>query len=275
MNHYPHHVGDYLRKTVGLSWLEDCAYRRLLDRYYIEEHPLPLDPKECHRAASATSRAERAAVDYVLSRFFERRDDGWHNARADEEIAAFRIRAERARENGMQGAERQRSRARSGPEAGCDSDPTSGANQEPRTKNQRSLKPKAQPAAAPDWLPVEAWDRYREMRKALRKPLTPYGEGLAIGKLALLREQGHDPTAVLNESVLRSWLGLFPLKPDDARGNGGAQAPRATTVAQQRSQAVNAYLDEGQPNERIIQGTAERVDRETLRALPGDVRQPV
>lgn len=32
MNYYPFHIGDYLTETAHLSWLEDCAYRRLLDR---------------------------------------------------------------------------------------------------------------------------------------------------------------------------------------------------------------------------------------------------
>lgn len=62
----------------------------------------------------------------------------------------------------------------------------------------------------PAWLPVEAWEAYLEHRRKLRKPLTAYGEKLAIGRLADLREHGHDPLKVLNEAILMGWQGLWP-----------------------------------------------------------------
>lgn len=89
MNYYEHHLGDYLRDTAHLSLVEDGAYRRLLDLYYIRERPLPADPKECFKLARALSKQERDAVQYVLRSFFELRDDGYHQARADVEIARF------------------------------------------------------------------------------------------------------------------------------------------------------------------------------------------
>lgn len=49
MNFYEHHLGDYMRDTAHLSMIEDAAYRRLLDAYYIREAPLP--------AATAISRS--------------------------------------------------------------------------------------------------------------------------------------------------------------------------------------------------------------------------
>lgn len=89
MNYYEHHLGDYMRDTAHLSMLEDAAYRRLLDAYYIRERALPADLAECCKLARAQSKAERDAVAYVLREFFELRADGHHQDRADREIARF------------------------------------------------------------------------------------------------------------------------------------------------------------------------------------------
>lgn len=88
MNFYNHHLGDYDGATLHLSWDEDMAYSRLLRAYYRREKAIP--DAEKYRLTRATTRPQRAAVDAVLAEFFDLREDGWHNKRADEEIAAYR-----------------------------------------------------------------------------------------------------------------------------------------------------------------------------------------
>ncbi|MCX8016610.1 MAG: YdaU family protein [Rhodocyclaceae bacterium] len=97
MNYYEHHLGDYVRDTAHLSMLEDAAYRRLLDAYYIRERPLPCSLDECCKLARAYSDQEREAVAYVLREFFVLQDDGYHNRRADAEIARYRDKQVKAR----------------------------------------------------------------------------------------------------------------------------------------------------------------------------------
>lgn len=63
----------------------------------------------------------------------------------------------------------------------------------------------------PDWIPLEAWDAFVEMRRKIRAPLTSKAVSLAVAELENLRAQGHDPGAVLDQSVLRSWRGLFEI----------------------------------------------------------------
>lgn len=90
MNHYPRHVGDFIKDTVGLSLAERGAYTALLDQYYASEKPIQHD--ERYRITGAVSKSDRAAVDYVISRYFTQHADGWHQRRADKEIAAYRER---------------------------------------------------------------------------------------------------------------------------------------------------------------------------------------
>lgn len=75
-------------------------------------------------------------------------------------------------------------------------------------------KPKAPKrlVEVPDWLPLPQWDAYLEMRTKIRKPATSFAQKLAIAKLAELREQGHHPAAVLGQSIMNSWQGIFELK---------------------------------------------------------------
>lgn len=64
----------------------------------------------------------------------------------------------------------------------------------------------------PDWIPKDAWNAYAEMRNKVRKPMTGRAAQLAIAELLKLKELGNDPKAVLEQSVMNSWQGLFPLK---------------------------------------------------------------
>ncbi len=90
VNYYPHHLGDYDGATAHLSWDEDCAYRRLLGVYYRLERPLPADKGEIYRLIRAQAKPHQKAADRVLTEFFDLRDDGWHNKRADKEIAQWK-----------------------------------------------------------------------------------------------------------------------------------------------------------------------------------------
>ena len=154
MNYYQHHIGDYAAATSHLTLIEDAVFTRLLRRYYLDESPLPADVGRTARLAGARTNEEIAAVDAVLREFFQLTAEGWRNKRADEEIAAYRERAETARENGKRGG-----RPANKPDAipaethlvNSANPVATGlkANQEPITNNQQEQKQKhVQPAAA-------------------------------------------------------------------------------------------------------------------------------
>ena len=109
MNYYRRYMGDYLSATARLSLLDHGAYTMLLDHYYAEEKPLPLDLQELYTMVRAMTTVDRRAVDKVLARYFERQADGYHNERADHEIEVSR----KARDNGGKGG-----RPRTGNETG-------------------------------------------------------------------------------------------------------------------------------------------------------------
>jgi uncharacterized protein YdaU (DUF1376 family) len=126
MHYYQFNIGDYASHTRHLDLLEDLAYRRLLDLYYLHERPLSVDATTV--AKQIGMRDHAALVRDVLNEFFELNDEGYKSARADREIEHFRSKIEQASRAGKASAER-RSNARS-----TDVQPTN--NQEPITNNQ-------------------------------------------------------------------------------------------------------------------------------------------
>ena len=104
MHYFQFNIGDYTSHTRHLSLMEDLAYRRLLDIYYLGEEPLKGDPREIARQIGM--RDHLADVEQVLSDFFVRDGDLWSNTRADEEIAHYREKSEKAARAGRASAER-------------------------------------------------------------------------------------------------------------------------------------------------------------------------
>jgi uncharacterized protein YdaU (DUF1376 family) len=96
---YKFHIGDYITHTKHISDAEDLAYRRLLDLYYMSEKPISLDVKMVARKIGM----EIEETESVLVEFFELHDDGYHNNRADVEIAKYQSQVATNREIGKRG----------------------------------------------------------------------------------------------------------------------------------------------------------------------------
>jgi hypothetical protein len=63
-----------------------------------------------------------------------------------------------------------------------------------------------------DWIPTDVWEAYLEMRRRIRKPMTGYAMKLAVKRLEKLKAAGEEARAVLEQSIMNSWQGLFPVK---------------------------------------------------------------
>ena len=95
MNFYPFHIGDYAAHTRHLSFMEDLAYRRLIDQYYLDESPLKGEPSLIARRIGMSDFS--SDVQYILEVFFEKQGDLWVSKRCDDEIAKYRAKADSAR----------------------------------------------------------------------------------------------------------------------------------------------------------------------------------
>lgn len=141
MNFYPLHIGDYAGHTRHLSLLEDLAYRRLLDAYYLNERPLNGSPRDVARLIGMHDHVD--AVEYVLGQFFKTTEDGYRNARADIEIEKFHAKRQQQSLAGKSSAQRRINRRLMDVQRMRDDEPTDvqpTINQEPLTNNQEPNK---------------------------------------------------------------------------------------------------------------------------------------
>jgi uncharacterized protein YdaU (DUF1376 family) len=130
MHYYQFNIGDYVSHTRHLSPIEDIAYRRLLDAYYLSERPLNSGIAVVARQIGL--KEHEPEVHEVLQEFFKLTEDGWINTRADKEIAHFKGKIEQASRAGKASAER-----RNNPRS-TDVQPTN--NHKPITINQEPIK---------------------------------------------------------------------------------------------------------------------------------------
>ena len=72
----------------------------------------------------------------------------------------------------------------------------------------------------PDWMNRESWDGFVEMRKKIKKQLTYRAKKLIIKQLSDMKQAGHDPNAVLDQSTRNSWQGVFEIKSTGKEGYG-------------------------------------------------------
>jgi hypothetical protein len=67
--------------------------------------------------------------------------------------------------------------------------------------------------ALPSWIPEATWAAFVEMRKkTLKKPPTDFALMLILKELFKLRDQGHDPLACLEQSIVNAWADVYALK---------------------------------------------------------------
>lgn len=89
-------------------------------------------------------------------------------------------------------------------------------------------KEKAQAPRIPDWIPINTFHEYLEMRRKIRKPLLEKSFTRFFSALKKLCDTTRaTPEQILDQSILNSWQGIFPLKTAGGNGNGGIRTARS------------------------------------------------
>lgn len=88
----------------------------------------------------------------------------------------------------------------------------------------RKKKAKTFVLPLPDWLPIQDWNDYIEMRNGKGKgKATNRAKQLVIAKLDELRRKGHDPAAALQQSIINGWTSVFEIKGDYKNGSSSTK----------------------------------------------------
>ena len=160
MHFYSFNIGDYISHTKHLSDMEDLAYRRLLDLYYLHERTLNEDVAIVARKINMRDNVPE--VETVLEEFFVLEVcKGWTNPRADEEIQKYQSKVEQSK-RAAQASVQRRFNARS-----TDVEPTN--NHKPITNNHNPIN---KTLKRPRNVTKKTWDDFLVHRKNKKAPLT-------------------------------------------------------------------------------------------------------
>jgi len=157
MHYYQFNIGDYASHTRHLTPIEDVAYRRLLDAYYLQERPL--NGSVTLVARQINLREYEVEVKAVLEEFFDLTDCGWVSNRIDKEIQHYRAKIEQASRAGKASAQRRNN------DRSTDVQPTN--NHKPITNIKKAPK-----VATPEGVPDSLWEDFLAIRKAKKLPMT-------------------------------------------------------------------------------------------------------
>ncbi len=75
----------------------------------------------------------------------------------------------------------------------------------------KTLKNNPSGFVLPEWVNLETWAAFMEVRHAKRVPPTEQALNRIIAKLARLKADGYDPEAILSQSIESGWAGVFPI----------------------------------------------------------------
>ena len=166
MHYYQFNIGDYQSHTAHLSEIEDLAYRRLLDWYYLHESPIPDDIPEIARQIRMRTHTESIAI--VLQEFFELTKKGWLSVRANREIA-------KTGEKSAKASASAKARWNKGSDANAlQTQSESNATQDTGhiTQDTEHKKNKTTGVVCPPDVDQQIWDDWKQLRKAKKAPVT-------------------------------------------------------------------------------------------------------
>lgn len=265
MNYYPHHIGDFNSATRHLTRLERSVYRDMLDLYYDTEQPLSADVDSLCRLLIARSNEERTAVEQVLNEFFTETEGGWRHARCDAEIAKYHEQREAKSAAGRASAAKRAQKSQlpfntcstavEQPNNECATNQNQNQNhnqikETPPNPRKRGNGFDASSIDLPDWLDREDWQSWVADRKARKKPVTEEGAKRQLQQLAGYRAEGHEPRAVIANSIAGGYQGLFPPRAQPR----ASPASRAQRLADWSDELREVLTEDSHPSE-IFMGT--------------------
>lgn len=199
MHYYQFNIADYRKDTAHLRPIEHYIYRTLIDWYYLDEKPIPLETQSVIRRLCLGIDHEQSLLN-VLNDFFVRTEKGYTHNRIDAEIATYHRNAEKNRLNGKLGGRPLKTQSVS-----------NGLPLVTQTKAKKTLTNNHKPITnnqkinTPDGVALTLWSDFLVLRKAKKLPVT---------KTALdgLTREAQKAGITLNEAITicceRGWGGF-------------------------------------------------------------------
>ena len=205
MHYFQFNIGDYASHTSRLTLIEDLAYRRMLDLYYLNEQPLNGCITDVARELGLSDHISE--VTYVLSKFFTETKTGFSQKRIDLEIKKYKSNAKNKSLAGKASAKARAAKACSkvtGVEQVLNKSPTDvqqNINHKPLTINHKTKKEIHTSKDLYQQI-ADAWnDKFPELPQIIK--LTQKRKSSINGCVNEMKSTEHD------FSKIETWTGLF------------------------------------------------------------------
>jgi uncharacterized protein YdaU (DUF1376 family) len=193
----PIYWGDYTKKTQHLSTLEHGAYLLLIAHYWNTGEPIPNNQDTLRRITRTTSKQWNQIAKTMLG-FFAIDGDFLVHERVESELQTARgvstLQSSKAQQRWKIEQKQQ--------QGACRGNAAAMPITVTVTKNNPIVP-------LPDWLPLEDWQAFVEMRNAKKKPLTDRAAQMVIKKLTSFIGS---PSAILQQSTINGWQDIFELR---------------------------------------------------------------
>jgi uncharacterized protein YdaU (DUF1376 family) len=230
--------------------MEDLAYRRLLDQYYLREGSLPADIQTTAKLVRMRSFA--ADVEAVLNEFFTLTESGWMHNRCESEIERMQDKQTKARASAQASVNARKAKSLNvrSTDANESSNERSTVAKEKQadvelptptpTPTPKVVNTKAPAVAAPDGVDLSVWTDFVQLRKDKRAKLT---DTALDGIKAEAAKAGWSLDAALRECCARGWV-AFKAHWVAEKSTTAAPAKQAKSFAQQEREAGWARWEE-------------------------------
>lgn len=249
LHYYQFQIKSYRAATDHLTNEEDLAYRRLIEHYYDTEQPITQNIP----LVSRRLRLGIPEVETILHEFFVLQDDGWHHEFCDEEIAKYHAYTEKQKANGIKGGRPKKEQENPKKPTGLPKKPSV----KPITNKEQLITNNKQIQDTPSGLSLEAWEKWVNYRKEIKKPYKSPSSILAAQKK--LASFGNQQMKSVDESISNQWQGLF--EPRKEKTNAG-----------EIFNILSGRASDGDTNGRTITGEATIIHQQSLRDNGDDVR---
>ena len=267
MHYYQFNIGDYASHTQGLSLLEDIAYRRLIDQYYLSEKPPKGDCLEISR--SIGMREHSSEVCYVLEKFFVNKKNGWVHSRVEREISEYKNGQKNKSKAGKASAEARKLKAIENTQENDQQVLSSveqslnncATNHKPITNNHKPINSKQSNTTRAAALDYSCWPSipsdqvftdWLDMRKRLKANISQTVINNFASELKIAEQAGYSVDQCLSECVTRNWRGF---KFDWMREKQNATHQRASreTLSERANRAADEAFGTGSQS-RVLEG---------------------
>ena len=250
MYFYKFNISDYLSHTAHLSEIEDLAYRRMLDWYYLHEKPLPKDVDLI--AKNIRMRSYNECITNVLREFFIDTENGFENNRANSEIITYCEKSEKAKASIKSRWDKNKNKNKELPDCTnvLRTKYERNTKQETLNTKQETLNTKKN-IIIPDGININAWSEWIEFRKSKRKPVSKIAANKQFKML--LKYDLKTQQEIINNSITSDYQGLFEPRgknENSTRNNGeyidNSAAGRVRAEVEKRREGRRNLANDGE-----------------------------